>query len=219
MKNIKDRVDNFYAGPGALPLPVLERVHSEWFNYNNTGMGVMELSHRTDEIQHIIDDSAARIKRMMNLSDEFEVIFLQGGGSLQFLMVPMNFSHPGDKIDYIDTGYWAEKAIKAAKSLGRDLKIIAASGDGNHTYVPQSDSIQTRSGAKYLHLCTNNTVVGTQFKNFPDVPIPIVADMSSDFLSKVIDPYPCACIYAHAQKKYRTFGSDCGCEPKEYFGK
>ncbi|NEP80752.1 MAG: 3-phosphoserine/phosphohydroxythreonine transaminase [Okeania sp. SIO3B3] len=203
---MKDRVDNFYAGPGALPLPVLERVHSEFFNYNNTGMSVMELSHRTDEIQHIIDDSAARIKRMMNLSDEFEVIFLQGGGSLQFLMVPMNLSHPGDKIDYIDTGYWAEKAIKAAKSLGRDLEIIAASSDRHHTYVPSSDSIKTRSEAKYLHLCTNNTVVGTQFHNFPEVPIPIVADMSSDFLSKVIDPSPCACIYAHAQKNVGLSG-------------
>lgn len=123
---MKDRAFNFYAGPGALPLPVLEQVRSELFNFNNTGMSVMELSHRTKEIQHIIDDSAERIKRLMNLSDEFEAIFLQGGGSLQFLMVSMNLSHPGEKIDYIDTGYWAEKAIRAAKSLDRDVEIIAS---------------------------------------------------------------------------------------------
>lgn len=203
---MQDRVFNFYAGPGALPLPVLEQVHSELFNFQGTGMSVMELSHRTDEIQYIIDDSAARIKRLMNLSEEFEVIFLQGGGSLQFLMVPMNLSHPGEQIDYIDTGYWAQKAIKAAKSLDRDVEIVASSADGNHTYTPDSDSIQTRSAAKYLHICTNNTVVGTQFDNFPQVPIPIVADMSSDFLSKVIDPSPCACIYAHAQKNVGLSG-------------
>ena len=111
-----DRVFNFYAGPGALPLPVLERVHGELFNFNGTGMSVMEISHRNREIQFIIDDSAERIKRLMELGEEFEVIFLQGGGSLQFLMVPMHFSSPGDRIDYIDTGYWADKAIKAAKS-------------------------------------------------------------------------------------------------------
>jgi phosphoserine aminotransferase len=203
---MKNRVHNFYAGPGALPLPVLERVHAEFFNYNGTGMGVMELSHRTPEIQHIIDDSAERVKRMMGLSDEFEAIFLQGGGSMQFLMAPMNLSHPGDQIDYIDTGYWAEKAIKAAKALGRDLKIVFSSADRNHTYVPRSRDIPTRPGAKYLHLCTNNTVVGTQFKKFPDVPVPIIADMSSDFLSKVIDPSSCACIYAHAQKNVGLSG-------------
>lgn len=201
-----NRVFNFYPGPGAIPLPVLERVHSELFNFNGTGMSVMELSHRTDEIQHIIDDSAERIKRLMNLSEEFEVIFLQGGGSLQFLMVPMNLSHQGDRIDYIDTGYWAGKAIRAVEKLDRDLEIVASTADRNHTYVPDSESIQTRSQAKYLHLCTNNTVVGTQFHSFPQVPIPIVADMSSDFLSKVVDPSPCACIYAHAQKNVGLSG-------------
>jgi len=131
-----DRVINFYAGPGALPLPVLRRVHEELFNFSGTGMSVMELSHRSNEIQYIIDDTVERIKRLMDLGNQFEVIFLQGGGSLQFLMAPMNFSQPGDKIDYIETGYWANKAIKAAQSLGRDLKIIASSSDSNHTAVP-----------------------------------------------------------------------------------
>ncbi|NEP00535.1 MAG: 3-phosphoserine/phosphohydroxythreonine transaminase [Symploca sp. SIO2E9] len=200
------RVINFYPGPGALPLPVLERVHAELFNFNGTGMSVMEISHRSPEIQSIIDDSAERIKRLMELGEQFEVIFLQGGGSLQFLMVPMNFSGSGDQIDYIDTGYWAEKAIRGAQSLDRDLEIIASSADRDHSYVPDLNKISLRPEAKYLHLCSNNTVVGTQFNQFPNLPIPIIADMSSDFMSKVIDPTNLSCIYAHAQKNVGLSG-------------
>lgn len=202
----EDRVINFYPGPGALPLTVLKRVHAELFNFNGTGMSVMEISHRSPEIQFIIDDSAERIKRLIKLEDQFEVIFLQGGGSLQFLMVPMNFSRPGDRIDYINTGYWTEKAIRAARSLERDLEIIASSANDNHTSVPDLNQIKIRSGAKYLHLCSNNTVVGTQFHQFPEFSIPIVADMSSDFMSKVIDTTNLSCIYAHAQKNVGLSG-------------
>lgn len=207
-KNFFDRrAINFYAGPGAIPLPVLERVHAELFNFNGTGMSVMELSHRSDEIQFIIDDSAERIKKLMGLDDQFEIIFLQGGGSLQFLMVPMNFSQPGDQIDYIDTGYWTGKAIRSAQSLGRDLKIIASSSDYNHTSVPNLNQIHTRPGAKFLHLCSNNTVVGTQFHSFPEIPIPVIADMSSDFMSKQIDVSNLSVIYAHAQKNVGLAGT------------
>lgn len=202
-----DRVLNFYAGPGAIPLPVLERVHAELFNFNNTGMSVMELSHRSPQIQHIIDDGAERIKRLMGIGDQFEVIFLQGGGSLQFLMVPMNFSLPGDRIDYIDTGYWAEKAIHAAQNLGRDLQVIASSSDNNHTFVPDLNHIKPHPNAKFLHLCSNNTVVGTQFHNFPALPVPIVADMSSDFMSKQTDVSNLSVIYAHAQKNAGLAGT------------
>lgn len=141
----EDRVINFYPGPGALPLTVLKRVHAELFNFNGTGMSVMEISHRSPEIQFIIDDSAERIKRLIKLEDQFEVIFLQGGGSLQFLMVPMNFSRPGDRIDYINTGYWTEKAIRAARSLERDLEIIASSANDNHTSVPDLNQIRSRA--------------------------------------------------------------------------
>ena len=202
----ENRVINFYPGPGALPLPVLERIHAELFNFKGTGMSIMELSHRSDEIQDLIDDSTERIKRLMNLGNQFEVIFLQGGGSLQFLMVPMNFSRPGDRIDYIDTGYWAGKAIRAAQSLDRDLKIIASSSDLNYTYAPDLIKIKPRPRAKFLHICSNNTVIGTQFHNFSSVPIPLVADMSSDFMSKVIDTTNFSCIYAHAQKNIGLSG-------------
>lgn len=202
----KDRVLNFYPGPGALPLPVLKRVHAELFNFNGTGMSVMEISHRSPEIQFIIDDSAERIKRLMKLDDQFEVIFLQGGGSLQFLMVPMNFSRSGDRIDYIDTGYWTGKAIRAAQSLDRDLEIIADSSDRDYTFVPDLNQIKLRDNAKYLHLCSNNTVVGTQYHSFPEIPVPLIVDMSSDFMSKVIDPTNLSCIYAHAQKNVGLSG-------------
>jgi phosphoserine aminotransferase len=206
MLNSKERVYNFYPGPGALPLPVLERVHAELFNFQGTGMSIMEISHRSPEIQFILDDSAECIKRLMGLGDQFDVIFLQGGGSLQFLMVPMNFSGPGDRIDYIDTGYWANKALRAARGLDRDLKIVASSADCNHTKVPDLSTVSLRPDAKYLHLCSNNTVVGTQFHHFPDMPLPLVVDMSSDFMSKVIDPTPFSCIYAHAQKNVGLSG-------------
>ena len=201
-----DRVFNFYPGPGAIPFPVLRRAHEEFFNFNETGMSVMELSHRSPQIQEIIDDGVERIKRLMELGDEFDVIFLQGGGSLQFLMVPMNFSSDGDCIDYIDTGYWAEKAIKGAKSLDRDLKIIASSADKNHTYVPDLNQVEIRKNTKYLHLCSNNTVVGTQFHQFPKLPVPLVVDMSSDFMSKVIDTTNLSVVYAHAQKNVGLSG-------------
>ena len=218
-KGFQDRVLNFYPGPGAIPFPVLQRVHEEMFNFNGTGMSVMELSHRSPQIQHIIDDGVERIKRLMNLGDEFEVIFLQGGGSLQFLMVPMNFSHTGDRIDYIDTGYWAEKAIRGAKSLDRDLEIIASSADSDHTFVPDLKQINIRKDAKYLHLCSNNTVVGTQFHSFPKLSVPIVADMSSDFMSKVIDTTNLNCIYAHAQKNAGLSGVTIVLIRKEMLGR
>ena len=203
----QERVANFYAGPGALPLPVLEKVRAELLNFNGTGMSVMELSHRSPEIEHIIDDSVDRIKRLMGLGDQFEAIFLQGGGSLQFLMVPMNFSEPGDQIDYIDTGYWTDKAIRAAQGLGRDLKVIASTAESDHTTVPDLQSLQIRPKAKFLHLCSNNTVVGTQFHDFPALPVPVVADMSSDFISKQIDLSNLSIVYAHAQKNAGLAGA------------
>ena len=201
-----NRVFNFYPGPGAIPFPVLERAHQEFFNFKNTGMSVMELSHRSTQIQDIIDDGVERIKRLMSLKDEFEVVFLQGGGSLQFLMVPMNFCGDGDCIDYVDTGYWAEKAIKGARSLNRDLDIVASSADKNYNYVPDLSQIKFRESARYLHLCSNNTVVGTQFNQFPKLSIPVVVDMSSDFMSKVIDTRNLSVIYAHAQKNVGLSG-------------
>jgi phosphoserine aminotransferase len=205
--NFDKRVINFYPGPGALPLAVLERVHGELFNFNGTGMSVMELSHRSHEIQFLIDDSVERLKRLMKIDDQFELIFLQGGGTLQFLMIPLNFSQPNEQIDYIDTGYWATKAIRSAANLGRDLEIIASSSYSNYNSLPDLNYIQPRPQARYIHLCSNNTVVGTQFHAFPAFGVPVVADMSSDFMSKQIDLSNLSIIYAHAQKNIGLAGA------------
>ncbi|HSH05796.1 MAG TPA: 3-phosphoserine/phosphohydroxythreonine transaminase [Anaerolineae bacterium] len=201
---MNNRVYNFYAGPGALPLPVLERAHAELFNFQNLGMSVMELSHRTPQMQMIIDDSAERIKQQMGLGDAFEVIFLQGGGSLQFIMIPLNLSRPGEAIDYIDTGHWTQRAIEEAERLPRDVAVIATTADSDHNHLPAD--LPYRPEAKYVHICTNNTTTGTQWRSLPKIGVPYVADMSSDFLARVLDVAPFDLIYAHAQKNIGLSG-------------
>jgi len=201
-----NRTLNFSAGPTALPLSVLKRVRAELYNFNKTGVSIMELSHRSDDIQFIISDSVERIKRLFGLDEQFEVVFLQGGGSLQFTMIPMNFSRKGEKVDYVDTGYWARKAIEEAEILERDVAVIASSKDNNYINIPNSKDIKCRPDTKYLHICTNNTIFGTQWHEIPKVPVPLVTDMSSDFMSRAFDLSPLGCIYAHAQKNLGIAG-------------
>jgi len=191
------RVRNFYAGPGALPESVLRRVQAELLDYRGLGMSVLELSHRSDAIIELIAATRAQIKRLLGLGDDHEVMLLQGGGTQQFAMVPLNLSPPGGKVDYVQSGYWTAKAIAEARLLGRDV-AIAGSSDPDHCRIPYDMTV--RPDAAYLHICSNNTVVGTQWHRFPDVPVPLVADMSSDILSRPIDAGAFACIYAHAQK-------------------
>jgi phosphoserine aminotransferase len=197
---------NFYAGPTALPRPVLERVRRELPDYRGTGMSVMEISHRAPAIESLIADTAERARRLLGLGDDHEVLLLQGGGSLQFAMVPLNLSSPGDPVDYVDTGYWARKAIGEPRLLARDVAVVASSADRGHTHVPPPASIRSRPGARYLHLVTNNTVEGTQFHRAPDVPVPVVADMSSDLMAGVFDPAAYDLVYAHAQKNIGISG-------------
>jgi phosphoserine aminotransferase len=121
---------NFYAGPTALPWPVIERMREDIVDFHGTRMGVMEISHRAPEIDGLLADTAARVRRLLGLSGEFEVLFLQGGGSLQFSMIPMNFSAPGEPVDYVDTGYWARKSIAEPERMGRDVAVVASSADG-----------------------------------------------------------------------------------------
>ncbi len=199
-----NRALNFYPGPASIPIPVMERIHTDLFNYNNTGISVMELSHRTDEIQFIIDDATDRIKRLMGLGSEFDVVLLQGGGSLQFIMVPMNFSNEGDRVDYVNTGHWTQRAIDEAKILNRNVEVIASSEDRDYCYIPKD--INFHLDAKYVHICTNNSVHGTQYHQMPDVSAPVVADMSSDIMSRQIDPSLFGCIYAHSQKNIGLSG-------------
>lgn len=195
---------NFYAGPGALPKSVLETIHRELFSYKNTGASVMELSHRSTEIVGLIDDTVEGFRRLLRLDDSWEVLLLQGGGTLQFSMVPMNLSREGDIIEYIETGYWSQKAINEANLCKRYVNVVASASDAFS--LPEIDLTRTSENARYIHLCTNNTVEGTQFKIFPNIGTPLVMDASSDLLSYKMDLKNVACIYAHAQKNVGLSG-------------
>ena len=191
---------NFFAGPGKLPESVLKRMKRELTDYHDLGLSIMEISHRDQIILDLIDRTSEIIKQILQLDDDKRVIFLQGGGTMQFHMVPLNLSTENDYVDYVDTGYWAEKAIKVAKELDRNTHISGKS----HTSIPKD--LKIRRDAKYLHLCSNNTVMGTQWKSFPETSCPIVADMSSDLLSKKINANDFGLIYAHAQKTLGAAG-------------
>ena len=166
----------------------------------------MEISHRAPEIKGLLADTAARVRRILSLPKEFEVLFLQGGGSLQFSMIPMNFSAPGEPVDYVDTGYWARKSIAEAERMGRDVAVVASSADSSYRYIPPVSSVKARPGARYLHLVTNNTVEGTQFRELPRTGGPLIADASSDLMTDVFDVNACDMIYAHAQKNIGIAG-------------
>jgi phosphoserine aminotransferase len=196
---MEKRVYNFNPGPAALPLPVLERIQREMLNFRGTGMSILEMSHRSKEFEAVLNDAIARIKRLLKLDDRFYVLFLQGGASLQFCMVPMNLEVPGKPLDYIDTGTWASKAIKEAEIQKKPVRVIASSKDKEYTYIPKKFDINL--DASYLHITSNNTIRGTQWKSFPDSKgLPLVADMSSDIFSRPFDPNPFGLIYAGAQK-------------------
>ncbi|MDP8229108.1 MAG: 3-phosphoserine/phosphohydroxythreonine transaminase [Candidatus Electryoneaceae bacterium] len=201
-----DRIWNFNPGPAAVPLEVLERVSEGWFNFQGTGMNIMEMSHRSKEFDAIHNETIALVKQILGLDDGWHVMLLQGGASLQFAMAPMNFLGNGRTADYIDTGTWSTKAIKEAKLFGN----VNVSFDGktvDFMRLPTQDELQLTEGAAYVHLTSNNTIKGTQFLTFPDTKgIPIICDMSSDIMSHVIDPAPFGMIYAGAQKNLGPSG-------------
>ena len=201
-----DRVYNFNPGPAVLPLSVLEEVQKELLNYKGTGMSVMESSHRSKEYEAINAEAEALIKELLAVPDNYRVLFLQGGASTQFAAVPMNLVPAGGHADYILTGSWAEKAHQEAEKL---IKVnVAASTKGeNYVRVPRREEIKLSENPAYVHLCSNNTIYGTQWQEFPDFgSIPTVADMSSDILSRAVDVSKFAVIYAGAQKNLGPSG-------------
>ncbi len=199
------RIFNFNPGPSALPLVVLEQIKQEMLDFRGTGMSILEISHRSKEFTAVLDDAIARTKRLLALDDNYEVLYIQGGASLQFCMVPMNMSIPGKPADYTDTGTWATRAIKEARNLGKDVRVIASSEDKAYTYIPKD--LKVNPDAAYLHLTSNNTIRGTQWQTFPDAGnVPMICDMSSDILSRRIDPRPFGLIYAGAQKNAGSAG-------------
>ncbi|WP_438316245.1 3-phosphoserine/phosphohydroxythreonine transaminase [Candidatus Caldatribacterium sp. SIUC1] len=202
---MEERVHTFNPGPAALPLPVLERIRDEMLNFRGTGMSILEVSHRSRTFEEVLDDAAARLKRLLKLDNRFHVVFLQGGASLQFAMVPMNLALEGKPVGYVDTGYWASKALKEAQILGKDVQVVASSKAQNYTHIPKNFTVD--DNLAYLHLTSNNTIEGTQWHHFPGVGnVPLVSDMSSDILSRVFDPSPFGLIYAGAQKNLGPAG-------------
>ncbi|MDO9265424.1 MAG: 3-phosphoserine/phosphohydroxythreonine transaminase [Desulfosalsimonadaceae bacterium] len=201
----ENRIFNFNAGPAVLPLPVLEEIQASFLNFNGSGMSITEVSHRSTWFDNVINDAVERTKRLLGLDDKFHVLFLQGGASLQFAMLPMNFLPEGKSADYVNTGTWATKAIKEAKILKKTHRVAATSEDRNFAYIPKN--IPFDKDAVYVHLTSNNTIKGTQWAEFPDTNgVPIIADMSSDIMSRPLDVEKFGVIYAGAQKNIGPAG-------------
>lgn len=200
-----NRVYNFSAGPSVMPESVLEKVQGEVLNYGNSGMSVMEMSHRSAVYQGIIDNTEASLRDIMGIPDNYKVLFLGGGASTQFAMIPMNLMH-NKKIDIVNTGAWTKKAIPEAARFG-EVNIVASSADKNFTYIPELDSSKFTPDADYFHITTNNTIYGTRFTSLPDTKgVDIVADMSSNILSEVYDVSKFGLIFAGAQKNMGPAG-------------
>lgn len=202
---MQNRIYNFNPGPAALPLPVLEEIQAEFLNFKGSGMSITEISHRSKAFDEVLNDAVARVKRLLSLPENYHVLFLQGGASSQFYQVPMNLMGPGDTADYIDTGTWSAKAIKEANILERSVNVAASSEDRSYCYIPKD--IKFNPDAAYVYLVSNNTIKGTQWAEFPETGgAPLVADMSSDILSRALDVSPFGLIYAGAQKNLGPAG-------------
>jgi phosphoserine aminotransferase len=201
-----ERIFNFSAGPAVLPLVVLEEAQRDLLSLPGVGMSVLEISHRSKPFDEIIQGAEADIRKLANIPDHYRVLFLQGGASLQFSMVAMNFMPPANKADYIVTGVWSKKAIKEAKRVGQ-VNIAASTEADNFTRVPTPDEIILDPEAAYVHYTTNNTIYGTEFQYTPDSgAVPLIADASSDIFSRPIDVAIHGMIYAGAQKNLAPAG-------------
>ena len=207
MNKAVHRVANFNPGPGALPLPVLEKVRDEFLDYRGSGMSVMELSHRSREFEEIIERAERNLRRLMAIPEEYAVIFLQGGGSMQFSMVPANLYLAGKPVDVLHTGAWTAKAIGELKK-GTPFRLAASTENVKFTRVPRQDEIAIAPDASYAYMCTNNTIEGTQWRALPQTgEVPIAADMSSDIASRAIDVRRFGLIFAGAQKNLGPAGA------------
>ncbi len=200
-----DRIYNFSAGPSMLPVPVLEKARDEMMNCNASGMSVMEMSHRSKAYEVIIQAAEAELREVMAIPDNYKVLFMQGGASLQFAAVPMNLMKTG-KADYIVTGQFSGKAYKEAQKYG-DAHLAATTKEENFTRIPRQEELDLRPDADYVHICFNNTIFGTKWDYIPDTgDVPLVADMSSCILSEPIDVSRFGLIYAGAQKNVAPAG-------------
>ena len=200
------RVYNFAAGPAVMPLPVLEEIQRDLIALPGVGMSILEISHRSKPFEAILSQAEADIRKLAGIPSNYQVLFLQGGASLQFSMVPMNLLTAGGTADYIDTGSWAEKAIKEAKKVG-NVNVAASTKDSNYSRIPKASELKLTPNAAYVHITANNTIEGTEWKDLPDTGgVPLVNDTSSDMFSRPIDISKHALIYAGAQKNMGPAG-------------
>ncbi len=203
---MSERVYNFSAGPSMLPLEVLRRAGAEIENYRGSGMSVMEMSHRSKIFEAIFQDAQERFRRLFRVPDGYKVLFLQGGASSQFSMVPLNLISKTGRADYAVTGNFSEIAYKEAGKYG-DISLAASSADKNHTYIPTQDQLKLDSAASYFYYCSNNTIYGTEWQYIPETgDVPLVCDMSSDILSRPVDVSRYGVIFAGAQKNMAPAG-------------
>ncbi len=204
--NFMSRVYNFSAGPSMLPEAVLKTAADEMLEYGNSGQSVMEMSHRSKEYDAIIKQAEADLREIMNIPDNYEVLFLQGGASTQFAMIPLNLMTKNGKADYIITGQWANKAYKEAARYGK-ARAVASSADKTYSYIPKTTANDFDSEADYVHICMNNTIYGTKYNELPDTgDVPLVADISSCILSEPVDVSKFGVLYGGAQKNVAPAG-------------
>ena len=199
------RVYNFSAGPSMLPVEVLKKAQEEMVEYGNSGMSVMEMSHRSKDYQDIIDNAEALVRELMHVPDNYKVMFLQGGGSSQFAMVPLNLATKNKKADYIITGQWAKKAAEEAEKF-ITVNRVASSADKTFSYIPEVDASKLSSDADYLYICYDNTIYGTRFTELPKTDAVLVADISSCVMSEEIDVTKFGLLFAGAQKNLGPAG-------------
>ena len=209
-------IHNFGAGPSILPREVFEQASKAILNFNDTGLSILEIGHRTPLFQDVLDEALATVRELMNLDSDHEVLFLHGGASTQFFQVPMNLLNENQTAAYLDGGVWGKKAIKEAKLFGQ-VDVVASSKDRNYTYIPKNYTIP--ANAAYFHYTTNNTIEGTQMHSIPETSVPLVADMSSDILSRTMDFNRFALIYAGAQKNVGAAGVNMLIVRKDILGK
>lgn len=212
----RTKVHNFSAGPGILPAEVLQQAAEACINFDNLNLSLLEISHRSKNYEAVMDESRALVKELLGLHDGYQVIYLGGGASLQFAMVPYNLLRTEGTAGYVNTGVWATKAIKEAKMIG-NTKVIASSEDKKFTYVPKGYDVP--ADLDYLHITSNNTIYGTQIKEFPKASVPLVCDMSSDIFSRKVNGNDFALIYAGVQKNMGPAGATMVAVREDLLGK
>lgn len=199
------RIYNFSSGPAVMPLPVLEKARDELVDFESSGMSIMEMSHRDKIFDGIIKTAEENLRKLMGISDDYTILFMPGGASQQFAMIPQNFLTPGSSADYIHTGAWASKAIREAEVAGK-VNVVWDGKDSDYMAAPDPADLRFTPGAAYAHICSNETIAGVRFVEFPKTEAPLIADMSSEIMSRVINVNNFGMIYAGAQKNLGPSG-------------